>query len=237
VGGTLIGAVKYKGFVPWDDDIDIAMLRDDYEKFLNCCSGELSARYFVQNYRTDVDFYPPLTRLCILGTYVREYYSEHLRFNKGLYFDIHPLDNIPDDAGLQRKQERNLQLIDLLMFFKLNMVYQNGRFRWKKIGKKALQILLGPVPLRFLQQKREKVMQEYAGQDTANVCMTGIKYGYRKGIYPRSIFEEPVLLEFEDGKYYAPKDWHAFLRVTYGDGYLNDIPLDEQKPLHEVFEI
>jgi lipopolysaccharide cholinephosphotransferase len=138
IGGALIGAIRHKGFIPWDDDIDIGMMRSDYNRFLEICKEELGESYFLQVYGSDKGYYLPIARICIRGTYIDEYYSAHLKFNKGLYFDIFPLDNIPDDENKRAKQESRLLVIDTLLFFKNCLVYHIGPFRIKLILKKLI---------------------------------------------------------------------------------------------------
>ena len=231
IAGTLLGSALYKGFIPWDDDIDIGMLRQDYHKFLNCVSAELEKGYFVQNYHTDIDFRPALTRICIPGTRIIEPPTEHLRFNKAIYIDIFPLDNVPDDDKLMRKQIRVIKLLDRLILFKLDIVFDKGPFYIKLIVKKLLSWLLLPVPLKYLQELREKYMSKYSQDNTARVCNMVTYYL----VIPREVLAEPVLVEFEGGRYYAPADWDAFLKICYGD-YRTPPPDLRRKPKNDTYE-
>lgn len=236
IGGTLIGAVRHKGFVPWDDDIDIAMLRPDYEAFLAVCREELEDRFFLQNATTDPYFYQSLTRICTEGTYINEGYSKHLPFHKGLYLDIFPLDPIPDSEKERKKHAREIRRWDKLIFYKSCYVYDRGFLRTKWLGKKILQMLLAPVSFSWIMDRKERAIRRFEHEDRQWICSTASRYPYEKQIHPVSRFGNPEYLEFEGERVPAPTDWHGYLQQVYGN-YMKLPPEEQQKPEHDAYWI
>ena len=97
IGGTLLGDVRHKGFIPWDDDIDIGMLREDYEKFINVClkNGALGKDYYLHCNESDDDYFIPFIKVKKNNTTFAEKNIENINTHKGIFLDIFPYDNVP----------------------------------------------------------------------------------------------------------------------------------------------
>ena len=98
-GGTLLGAVKYQNFVPWDDDIGVIMLRSEYEKFLSVSPDEIGEDYFLQSYHNVSEFPLNYAKLCYRGAEIRDYDYSHLKkMSHGIFMDIFPIDEVRPDS-------------------------------------------------------------------------------------------------------------------------------------------
>lgn len=215
-GGSLLGVVKYKGFIPWDDDLDIAMLRVDYEKFIKEAPRLLPKEYEVQHPKTNERTPYPYIKFRRTDTALVEYRSHKIKMNHGVYFDIYPIDNMPDAYEAYLKQK-----IIYDKWVSIFLVRQNYHLD-KDISAKKKLILL-PVrlfqsviahllPLKYIMHKIDEISTKFNSQRTINQGnLTFPKpVNYFKGV-------DFVEAEFEGRRVYIPSGYEINLRNRYGD--------------------
>lgn len=232
--GTFLGAVRHQGFIPWDDDLDMGMLRADYEEFLRIAPEKMDPRFCVQSWYTEPNYALPFAKVRMRNTLYVEAKGTQLQEN-GFYVDVFPFDFAPEKPAEQAAHARRLTTLFRMKLMKSHCKpwMDNGRILWKKrIGYLYYQLRAAFVSGKELVRRYDTYATEIS--DSQILCR---QRGLSKlDCYDREWYREFSDYLFEGELFRGPKQYDAVLTAQFGD-YMTPPPEGERENRHQIVKV
>lgn len=221
MGGTALGAIRHEGFIPWDDDLDIFMVPEQYDRFKSAFEKDNSSLFVIQEWRTTPD-YLEYAKVRMNGTtFIENSFKDRKDLHQGIYVDIMMLHKVPEDTFRQKLVYYESKFVTLYALSQRNW---KPKTQGQAIALKFLKFL----PCKWMAKICYKRIYKYDNwADNYKYCYWITPAKFRSGLFEKTFFTEPIDISFEDTVLYGSTHIKEYLQYRYGD-YMK-LPSEEQR--------